>query len=115
MEESFRLIAHYAALLLESLVILLVLGGAAETLYRLAHYMLRTERVPGTRRGVWMSFARWLLLALEFALGADIIRTAIAPSWTDIGQLAAIAAVRTGLGFFLEKDIGSIAAETPRR
>jgi uncharacterized membrane protein len=47
----------------------------------------------------------WLLLGLEFELAADIVRTAIAPSWTDIGQLGAIAAIRTFLNFFLEEDI----------
>jgi uncharacterized membrane protein len=47
----------------------------------------------------------WLLLALEFALAADIIRSAISPSWGDIGQLAAIAAIRTFLNYFLEKDL----------
>jgi uncharacterized membrane protein len=38
-------------------------------------------------------------------LAADIIRTAIAPTWADIGQLAAIAALRTFLNYFLDKDI----------
>ena len=31
--------------------------------------------------------------------------TAIAPTWEDIGRLAAIAAIRTFLNFFLERDI----------
>ena len=45
------------------------------------------------------------MLALEFALAADIIRTAIAPTWEDIGMLGAIAAIRTGLNWFLARDI----------
>jgi uncharacterized membrane protein len=59
----------------------------------------------GTRKEVLVRFGIWLLLGLEFELAADIIRTAISPSWTDIGQLAAIAAIRTVLNHFLEKDI----------
>ena len=47
----------------------------------------------------------WLVLALEFALGADIVRTAISPTWNEIGQLAAIGFIRTFLNFFLEKDL----------
>ena len=62
----------------------------------------------GNRRGIWMGFARWLMLALEFALAADLVDAAIAPSWDQIGQLAAIAAIRTGLGFFLERDIDAV-------
>ena len=49
--------------------------------------------------------ATWLLLALEFELAADVVRTAIAPTWDDVGQLAAIAAIRTVLNYSLEKDI----------
>ena len=39
-------------------------------------------------RKIWMHFTTWLLLGLEFELAADVIRTAIAPTWLDIGQLA---------------------------
>ncbi|WP_371357234.1 DUF1622 domain-containing protein [Hydrocoleum sp. CS-953] len=46
-----------------------------------------------------------LVLALEFLLAADIVGTAISPSWSDIGKLTAIAGIRTFLNFFLEKEI----------
>jgi uncharacterized membrane protein len=52
-----------------------------------------------------LRLGRYLSLALEFELGADILRTAIAPSWSQIGQLAAIAAIRTALNYFLQKEI----------
>ncbi len=55
--------------------------------------------------GVWMRYSRWLVAGLTFQLAADIIETSAAPSWDDIGQLAAIAAIRTFLNFFLERDI----------
>lgn len=54
---------------------------------------------------VRLRLGRWLALALEFELGADILRTAVAPSWSEIGQLAAIAAVRTALNYFLQREI----------
>jgi uncharacterized membrane protein len=46
-----------------------------------------------------------LALALEFLLAADILRTAVAPNWDDIGKLAAIATLRTLLNYFLEKEL----------
>ena len=48
---------------------------------------------------------RWLTVSLEFLLAADILRTAIAPTWTEIGQLASIIVLRTALNFFLEREI----------
>ena len=52
-------------------------------------------------------FAGWLVLALEFLLAADILRTAISPTWNDIGQLAAIAVIRTFLNYSLSHDLRS--------
>ena len=51
------------------------------------------------------TLARYLALALEFQLGADILSTAVAPSWDSIGKLAAIAIIRTALNFFLIREM----------
>ncbi|MFD1469104.1 DUF1622 domain-containing protein [Hymenobacter caeli] len=52
-----------------------------------------------------LTLSRYLALALEFQLGADILSTAIAPSWDQIGRLGAIAVIRTALNFFLSKEM----------
>lgn len=52
-----------------------------------------------------LSLSRYLALALEFQLGADILSTAIAPSWQEIGKLGAIAFIRTGLNYFLSREM----------
>jgi uncharacterized membrane protein len=49
--------------------------------------------------------ARYLALALEFQLGSDILSTAIAPGWEQIGKLGAIAVIRTVLNYFLGREI----------
>jgi uncharacterized membrane protein len=58
---------------------------------------------------VFIRLGSWLLLGLEFALAADIVRTAISPTWVELGQLAAIAGIRTVLNYFLERDIEKLA------
>ncbi len=52
-----------------------------------------------------MLFGSAVAVSLELLLGADVLSTAVAPSWDDIGKLAAIAVLRTGLNFFLEKEL----------
>ena len=52
-----------------------------------------------------LSLGRWLGLALELTLAADILRTAVSPTWDEIGKLAAIATLRTALNYFLESEI----------
>ena len=80
--------------------------GAAEALWSLVLQVTsRAGRRVKRRKAIWVRFAIWLLLALEFELAADVLRTAISPTWDDVGMLAAIAAIRTVLNYFLEKDL----------
>ncbi len=52
-----------------------------------------------------LTLARFLALALEFQLGADILSTAVAPSWEQIGKLASVAVIRTALNYFLTREM----------
>ena len=104
-EAEFRLIASLVALCIEAGVVIIVAGGALEAMVRTARLILGGGMSNERRRDIWLRFAVWILLALEFALAADIIRTAIAPTWDDVGKLGAIAAIRTVLNWFLGKDI----------
>lgn len=61
--------------------------------------------VPHRYNVIRITFAKHLALALEFQLAADILSTAIAPSWDQIGKLGAIAVIRTALNYFLSREI----------
>jgi len=60
------------------------------------------------------TFARYLVLALEFQLAADIIATAIDPDWGQLGRLGAIAAIRTFLNYFLQMEMREETSEGNR-
>jgi uncharacterized membrane protein len=60
-----------------------------------------------------LTLARFLAIALEFQLGADILSTAVAPTWDAIGKLGAIAVIRTALNFFLSREMHE-QGEEPR-
>ena len=61
--------------------------------------------------GIRLSLGRFLALGLEFQLAGDVLRTAITPSFAEIGQLAAIASIRTALNYFLAREIRQERAE----
>ena len=69
--------------------------------------LLFVHRSSLTSEAIRLRLGRWLALALEFELAADILRTAVAPTWNEIGQLAAIVVLRTALNFFLQREIDS--------
>ena len=57
-----------------------------------------------------LRLARFLALGLEFQLGADILGTAVSPSFEEIGRLGAIAAIRIVLNYFLQQDLDTMRA-----
>ena len=58
-----------------------------------------------------LRLGRWLSVGLEFELAAGILRTAVAPTWNETGQLAAIIVLRTALNFFLQQEIDKAASQ----
>ena len=113
MEETFKALLENVALGVELGAALFIAYGAVEAVY---HIVLGLAGASGTafrRKQVWVRFGVWLLLALEFELAADVLRSAISPTWDDIGQLGAIAAIRTFLNYFLEKDIEKYGEDNP--
>lgn len=105
MLEFFKSTTTYIAVVVEAAGALLVAYGAAEAVYGSVLAITHWNTLRGERREVWLRFGVWLLLGLEFQLAADVVRTAVSPTWQEIGQLAAIAAIRTFLSFFLQRDL----------
>jgi len=95
--------AEWTRLVLETLGIATIAIGAAAVLWHIAHQTRAQRRVSFTETRFIL--ARYLALALEFQLAADVLETAILPEWSKIGQLAAIAAIRTALNYFLSKEL----------
>ena len=105
MEELFVNIARVAALLVEAAAVVIVAYGSAEAFVKLLWVVVRPGATHGERKAIWRRFGLWLLLGLEFELAADIIGSVLSPTWQDIGELGAIAVIRTFLNYFLEKDV----------
>lgn len=83
--------------------------AAAQATVRSLLLFFRRGPVESATEDVRLQLGRWLVLALEFQVAADILRTAVAPTWNEIGQLAAIIVLRTVLNFFLQKEIEKAA------
>jgi uncharacterized membrane protein len=105
LEGQFSQIANYIALMIEAGAVVVVAFGAAQALFSVAAAVIARAADEMRGREIWIKFATWILLALEFALAADLVRTAVAPTWDDISKLAVIATIRTMLNYFLAKDI----------
>ena len=114
MEEFFVRGARAVGLLIEASAVLVVTFGSLEALLKLVVVMGRPSASHGMRKTIWRRFGVWLLLGLEFALAADIITSVISPTWQDIGELGAIAVIRTFLNYFLERDLENAETSSGR-
>lgn len=72
-------------------------------------------RSPARFTAVRLTLGRFLALGLEFQLASDVLRTAIAPSFEELGKLAAVAAIRTALNFFLAREIKEETAQVDEK
>ncbi len=90
--------------LVESAAAVVIIAGALVGFVRFAVDALRMRHPEGFNR-VRLDLGRFLALGLELQLASDLLRTAVAPSFEEIGKLAAVAAIRTGLNVFLRREI----------
>jgi uncharacterized membrane protein len=114
MEQFLHQVAGVVAEVVECIAVLLIAYGAGEAFLNSLQHLFHHTQEAGWRTALFSRFGVWLLLGLQFALAADIVRSVIAPSWNDIGHLAAIAAIRTFLSYFLERDLETEGAPYKR-
>ena len=105
MEALLREIAHYVALAIEAIAIAVIAFGAIEAVIGIVRVGLNSATTNDDRRAVWLTFAHMLVAGLTFQLAADVVNTSFSPTWDELGHLAAIAAIRTFLSFFLDREV----------
>jgi uncharacterized membrane protein len=103
-DELLREIIDVVVRLVEATGAAIIAVGAALALVRLIIEGL-TRRNARRFTAIRLLLGRFLALGLEFLLAADVLRTAVAPTFEEIGKLAAIAAIRTALNYFLSREI----------
>lgn len=102
-ESALRDMVDLMVRLIEACGAVVIMIGAIVAIAKFAVALSR--RNINQFSAVRLSLARFLVLGLEFQLAADVLRTAISPSFEEIGKLAAIATIRTALNYFLNREI----------
>ena len=113
MTELIKLVAHHVAIIAEGIAVLFIIFGiiGALVIYVKKTFFVKSDYLAMTKSRNHLGHS--LSLSLEFLIGADILRTAISPSWQDIGQLGAIVGIRTVLNFFLTRELKQIENQKP--
>ena len=102
-EETLHDVVNTLVRLIEAVGVLIIFLGAVVALVQFV--LVLPRRNPDAFVPVRLTLGRFLALGLEFQLAGDVLRTAIAPTYEELGKLAAVAAIRTALNFFLAREI----------
>jgi uncharacterized membrane protein len=105
MEEHLHQIARQVALGIEVIAVAVIVFGVLEAVVGIVRIGVRPDASNDDRRALWLVFARWLVAGLTFQLAADLVSTSFAPTWDELGHLAVVAAIRTFLSYFLDREI----------
>lgn len=105
LEHSLSLWAGVLKLILEGISLFCVFIGLLTTGQILFRQDRRSRVSSSTLANLRLNFGRWLSLALEFQLGADIVNTTVAPSFEALAKLGVIALIRTFLNYFLTREL----------
>lgn len=102
-EEALTDAIDYVIPVVEAIGAIVIVVGV---LTAFAAWVLSELRVrPRRFEEIRLLLGRFLALGIEFQLGSDILSTAVAPSYEELGKLGAIVAIRTVLNFFLGREL----------
>lgn len=110
MKEIAELITKYLSSVVEVLAGFVISVALLKFLYKYVRHIFNPNDGI-TNQTIRIHFGSALTVALELLLAADILATAIAPTWDDIGKLASIAVLRTALNYFLERELKNNEAD----
>ncbi len=105
MQGWLTVVAGIAVLIIHAMALSIIIVGTIGAFLRSIRAVFHTSADGSLFRDAYVQYGRWLVAGLTFQLAADIIESAIAPGWDEIGRLGAIALIRTFLNFFLERDL----------
>ena len=94
--------------------VVVIVWGALVSLVELCG--LEFKRFSGTsscknRNLVRQHFGFYLLMGLEYMIGADIVRTLVRPTLQELAVLGSMVAIRTVTSYFLNKEMGQNPAD----
>lgn len=72
--------------------------------------ILNRKEAIQLNEAIRIKLGSYLVLALEFFIAGDIVKTIITPTWQSLGILGVIVVIRTILSYFLTKDLRRVQA-----
>ncbi|HDQ73505.1 MAG TPA: DUF1622 domain-containing protein [Chloroflexi bacterium] len=102
-------IIRYIIPLVEACGALVIILEVARTIIRYLYQFFKPGEAQIAR--LRLHLGQSMVVGLEFQVAADILKTAVSPTWEDILRLAALIALRTILNYLLEYELKALNAQ----
>lgn len=107
--DAFHNLVNIVSFALNITGALIIIWGTLISLFEfLKKEILKREECIRLNEAIRIKLGSYLVLALEFFIAGDIVKTIITPTWQSLGILGAIVIIRTVLSYFLTKDLKKI-------
>ena len=105
MKDWLTIISGNVVVIINAIALVVIVIGTIDAFFRSIGALINRSETSHQLRDEYYRYAHWLVTGLSFQLAADIVETAITPTWDEIGRLGVVALIRTFLNFFLERDL----------
>jgi uncharacterized membrane protein len=117
-EAFLKPVINYISIAIEIAIAIIITGIVVVTLVGIIRVILsrRSKREEQTKHIQYIRYTliRGLLIALDFVVAADILKTILAPSSTELATLVVVVVIRILLSWSLTKEIQSNADHLDR-
>ena len=104
--DTLHAIVNTVSLVLNIVGALITIWGTLIALFAFVRKeLLKRAEAVRLNDSIRIKLGSYLVLALEFFIAGDIIKTIITPTWESVGILGVIVVIRTILSYFLTKDL----------
>jgi uncharacterized membrane protein len=100
---GFVQFGEWISLLLDIISVICIIIGIIATVKIM--FELIGETTTPLHNRIRMKFGGWLVLALEFQLASDIVKTTLSPTYEHLIILGVVAVIRTFLNYYLNKEL----------
>ncbi|MHC4887237.1 MAG: DUF1622 domain-containing protein [Planctomycetota bacterium] len=101
MKEFITIANEYVVYICQLLAMAVITVGVCKAMVTFLKDVLFGQKSSQAIQESRMEMGHSFSLGLSFLIGGSILKSTLAPTWNDIGQLAAIIAIRTVLNYFL--------------
>lgn len=108
-EKQILIVFRTAALAIDVTAGAIIVAASVFALILYLRKLSQSLHTPAIMDDVRIRLGKSLSLALEFLIGADILKTVASPTLNEIGILASTIAVRVTLNYFLDRDVDQIS------